>query len=76
MLAFLYFDVGNLIRVVDTKHNIDQQFFIQSVKFTIKQGGVILVTWGLVEALYANNVYWELEVAGKSELEQTTFISY
>lgn len=76
MFAFLYFDVGDLIRVVDTKHNVDQQFFIQSVKFTIKQGGIIYVMWGLVEALYANSFYWELEVEGKSEIEETTFISY
>lgn len=76
MLSFLYFDVGDLIRLIENKHNIDQQYFIQSVKFTVKQGGIIYVTWGLIEALYANSTYWELEVAGKSELEQTTFVSY
>jgi hypothetical protein len=75
MLAFLKLDVGDLIRIVQDQHYIDSNMFINSVKGVVHPGGVIEFTWGLVEALFANETYWELETVGRSELEVTTFVS-
>lgn len=76
MLAFLNLDIGHLIPAREDKHLIDTKYFIQSVKFKITPGKIIPFEWGLVEAPFADNVFWELEIDGKTELEETTFISF
>ena len=76
MIAYLMLGVGNLIQVKQDKHQINDNFFIQSKKSRIHQGGVIEFEFGLVDALFANETYWELDIDGKSELEETTFISF
>lgn len=75
MLAFLYLDVGSLINLRIEKYSIDTPHFIQSVKFKIRQGGIIEVTWGLIESLSVGITYWQLETVGFGELESTTVLS-
>jgi hypothetical protein len=49
MEAFLYFDVGDLCAVSETQTGISLvDRFIQSVKFTIRQGGIIEFGYSLV----------------------------
>jgi hypothetical protein len=52
MMAFLHGDVGDLIRVKETKRGIDGYYYIQGIdKFTIKPGGYITFSWTVKEAL-------------------------
>jgi hypothetical protein len=76
MFAFLALGTGDLIPVQEDTHGIDDNYFIQDTRFSITPGGVIMFEWGLVEAIFASETYWELEVVGKSELEETTLVSY
>lgn len=74
--AFLTLDVGDLIQTAESVHGFTENYFIQSVKCTLRQGGIIYFSWGLVSAPFINDAYWELEVTGKGELESTTTVSY
>jgi len=49
MMAFLNLDVGDLIHLKESQSATDCWYWIQSVKFVIKPGGVIYFTWGLKE---------------------------
>jgi hypothetical protein len=76
MRAFLYGDVGDLIHLTESQTGADGYYYIQQVSFILKPVGVIHFSWLLKEALNLEEVYWELEVAGKSELGTTTFLGY
>lgn len=49
MLSFLNLDVGDLIRLKEAQSAVDGWYWIQSVQFVCKPGGVIYFTWGLKE---------------------------
>ena len=49
MLAFMYLDIGSLIKVYDNRSNMYKWYHITSRKFTILLGGIILVLFGLSE---------------------------
>jgi len=52
MMAFLNFGPGSLIRIAHDRRDIDGWFYIQGVKeFKISDGGLIMYTWILKEAL-------------------------
>lgn len=76
MSAFLVYDVGDLIRIVENQGATDSLYFIQGVSFEITVAGIIYCVYTLRNAATLSDQYWELETAGKSELEQTTFIAY
>lgn len=76
MTAFLTLDIGDLIPVINSQYELESNRFIQSVKVKIKPGGVIWFEWGLVDGFLANETYWELEVVGRSELGETTYVAY
>lgn len=75
MMAFLNLDVGDLVPIVNSRYEFQGNCFIQNVKATVKQGGIIWFEWGLVDAPFVDNAYWQLETVGKSELGQTTYVS-
>jgi len=75
MHLFLYLDIGDLVQIIETNQGIDNFYYINGIKFTIK-GKAIYYSWVLKDALTLNNNYWQLEVAGKSELGITTILGY
>lgn len=76
LLSFLTLDVGDLIHIIQNQHQIDDDYFIHSVKFTVLQGGVIEFEWGLTDKFLASDSFWRLGVTGVSELGVTTVVSY
>lgn len=76
--AFFYQDLGDLIHLKKDGTAIDGYYYIQGVKFTIKQGGIINFTWLVSEArnLEASYAYWQLGISGLSELGSTTLLGY
>ena len=49
MMAFLYIDIGDLVRLKIDKHNIDALFYIQGISFRM-QGRLAEFTWIVKEA--------------------------
>lgn len=76
MISFLNHDVGSLIKVVEDQTGTNNYFFIQQVTFEIGVNGIINYSYLLKEATSIQDSYWTLQTAGKSELQQTTFVSY
>lgn len=73
MSAFLYCDVGDLIYIKDSKSFTDSYFFIQGVKFKIKQGGLINFSWLVTDALSLEEDYW---ILGISKLGSESVLGY
>jgi hypothetical protein len=63
MMSFLYLDIGDMVYVKESNTAIDGYFFIQGIKFTIQQGGIIRFTWKVVEALSLDTAYWILDTS-------------
>jgi hypothetical protein len=74
MIAFLSYDVGEMIHVEDSINSINGEFFIQNVKYTISQGGIIHYHWGLISSSTLASLYWALGTFGNSELNSTTVL--
>lgn len=49
MYAFLQGDIGFLFRAIATTKEVDAQFYVHAVEFTIKPGAVIYFTWMVKE---------------------------
>lgn len=47
MASFLNLDIGSLIRVTEDRSNIDAHYYITDIGFSIKQGGIVNVSYGL-----------------------------
>lgn len=45
LMAFMRLDVGNLIRVTEDKSGIDSYYFIQSVSYQTRPGGILMFNW-------------------------------
>lgn len=45
LMAFMQLDVGNLIRVTEDKSGIDSYYFIQSVAYQTRPGGILMFNW-------------------------------
>jgi hypothetical protein len=74
MMAFVYMDIGDLIGVSVNQVGISGTFFIQSLNFEVTPAGIITFRANFTDALTLSDAYWELEVAGKSELNTTTIL--
>jgi hypothetical protein len=72
-MAFVTADIGDLIVVTDSMTGITGMYYINNVSFTLKQGGLVYFTWGLVEALTIDNSYWILDT---SLLDSQTILGY
>ena len=49
MHSFLQLDIGSLVKVTEDRSNISNGYYVTDVGFSIKQGGVVNVTYGLQE---------------------------
>ena len=50
------------------------QYFVNGMRFDVSISGVVVVTWDLARADVTQ--YWQLEVAGRTELDETTVLGY
>jgi len=78
MRSFLYLDIGSLIYVVDDLISpvisSDEGFYyINSIDFKIKQGGLVAFSYGLVPAFNIGTTYWLLDT---STLDTSTILGY
>jgi len=76
MGAFLETDVGTRVRLTETVSGIDEDYFIQGVRFKVYPGGIIEYAWKVKRASEDIYQFWLLEVAGRSELGVTTYLGY
>lgn len=76
MGAFLESDIGTRIRLTETVSGIDEDYFIQGVRFKVYPGGIIEYAWKVKRASEDIYQFWLLEVAGRSELGVTTYLGY
>jgi hypothetical protein len=74
MMAFIVLQVGDKVWAKNTRTDIDAAYFINGKEFNITEGGIIHYSYILCPAAYDSYIFWELEVAGKSELGVTTWI--
>ena len=72
--AFLYGDVGDLISVTDDSISGSALYYINGVKYTINQGGIINYTYILGSSRETDNPVWVLGVTGYSELDTKTIL--
>lgn len=45
MYAFCVLDIGDMVRVTESTLNLDDDFYIQGVEFSIQEGDVIMYKW-------------------------------
>lgn len=45
MRAFLQLDIGDIIRVTESKSNTDAYYFIQGVSYQTRPGGIVMFDW-------------------------------
>lgn len=76
MFAFLQVDVGRRIPLQDSTSGVVGEYFIQGTEFSIQAGGIIYWKWIVKPAKNDIFNFWQLETAGRSELEETTFIAF
>jgi len=74
MMAFLTLKISDRIRVINSRANVNAEYFINGKEFSITQGGIIRYSYILCPAAYDTYTFWELEVAGKGELGETTWL--
>lgn len=51
MIAFLYCDVGDKVQIAESRPDHVGNYYIQGIKFVIRQGGIIEYTWHLKEGM-------------------------
>jgi len=51
MKSFLHIDIGSLVRIQCTKPPIDDNFFVQGLKWKITPGGIITFSWIVQEVV-------------------------
>ena len=73
MMIYIYGDIGSKIYVGVQRGGIAGYHYVQGVNFVLNMGGYIDYTFYFVEPLVTDD-YWLLEVAGSSELGQTTVL--
>ena len=74
--GFLNIEIGDLIYLTDTEMEIAGYYYINSIKYEISQGGIIMFEWGVKEAKELDDDYWFLGDVGYSELDSTTELGY
>lgn len=76
MMAALNFGPGNLIRVIHTRRNVDNFFYIQGVsEFKLTPGGLIMCTWLIkkILCLLSGLSSLAVEFAGASTTDMVNF---
>jgi len=76
MLAFIALQVGDKVWIKNSRAGIDAAYFINGKEFNISEGGIINYSYIVCPAAYDSYVFWELGVAGKSELGVTTWLGF
>ena len=68
MSAFLAMDVGYLIKVVESSHEINGSYYISRIGWTVSVAGIIDYWFEIQEALSFSNVFWQVGTAGRTEV--------
>jgi hypothetical protein len=76
MRCFLFLDVGDRVPITDDANEINDDYFIQNAKYSIDEGGMIDVKYGLVSSLSLSGNFWLVEIVGRSEVEINTIVGY
>ena len=74
--AFMDLNIGDKIKVVAPSVGIEQDYFIQSIDFTITSGDIVTYTYGLQDAMYETSDAWILGDSTYGVLGITTILGY
>lgn len=66
MAAFLSMDIGSLISVVESDHEVNSSYYISRIGWTISVSGVISYWFEIQEALSFSSVFWQVGPAAPS----------
>ena len=74
--AFMDLNIGDKIKVVAPSVGIEQDYFIQSIDFTITSGDIVTYTYGLQDSMYETYDAWILGDSTYGVLGITTILGY
>ena len=63
MRMFLLVDIGDMVRLTETLSGASGNYYIQAIEYETFKGGIIHVTYTLLEAASLDVSYWLLETA-------------
>lgn len=72
LTAALAREVGDRVTITETLTGVNSEFFINQVALSLSAGPLLTCAWVLAPAPPSAAAYWQLGVAGKSELGDTT----
>jgi hypothetical protein len=75
--AFIFCSEGDRIHIKEDDLEIDGDYIIQSIDFSVTQSGIVFCEYGLMsESLLPASDFWRLGTVGKSELGVTTKLGF
>jgi hypothetical protein len=74
--AFMDLNIGDKIKVIAPSVGIEQDYFIQSIDFTITSGDIVTYTYGLQDSMYETYDAWILGDSTYGVLGITTILGY
>lgn len=75
--AFMELQVGDKIQIVVPEADVDDQFFIYGIEFTIEPSGFVQFSYRVIsDSLMPSADYWELDSATLSQLGTTTTLGF
>lgn len=72
---FTHIDVGHKLTIVDSQGLVNENYIIQGIE-TKSRGPVSEVKWWLKPVRYDTYIFWEIGVAGRSELGTTSILGF
>jgi len=74
--AFLDLNIGDKIKIIVPSAGIDQDYFIQSIDFSVTSGDIVTYSYGLQNSMYETYDAWILGDATYGVLDTTTILGY
>lgn len=74
LAAALFIEPGNKVRIIEDVSGVEGEYFVQNVDLNIQVGGLVRFAWMLKEGSLDSYGFWELGIAGLSEIGVTTIL--
>jgi hypothetical protein len=68
LVAFLTMDIGDLIKVIEEKANVNASYYIYRIGYKISLSGIIEYWFGVQDALTLNTLFWQVGTTGRTEV--------
>jgi hypothetical protein len=68
MAAFLNMDIGTLIKVSESRSEVNGSYYITRIGWTVTLSGMIYYSFEIQEALSFSSIFWQVGTAGRTEV--------